>query len=1105
MNDNDNDNDDNDERDRADLLTTFYERHGLVRSMHIDPWHRFMRNLDAAILRTKYATFDVVSHDDSGRILRVKISKIVADEYPRRVDGTPLSPHDAVGFHVTQYVVSTYVEFETRINDVETSVKTFRVKFIDVPVVVGSDWCSAAAASEKEKKKKNRDDDDDVSIPIHREGGYVIMNGTPRVVVPQEQQALNRPIRLRSKNGKSWSVEVRSRRDETGVMSRFAIQFSSVTAQFNVRHSLLKKDKEKLELGVLCLCFGIRLPDVREFLVERRRIELDGYVTVENARERLANRLASTQGTSFDTRAAEVQNFLAARLFPHCGADADAYEATKRYLQYLVDETLLCLRGRKKPDDRDAIMHRRYETNGMLYREMFAGLLDKFLDGAALAMRSEVQRKNVDHVLETFETYFHGAQHTKHLWTCLSKGEWRLPHSKRGRMDVTEELRVENLRSTVSHLRRSSATTTKQTQNVAPREVTPTHAGFVCCSETPESAKTGIAKNLGTCALYSQHRELRLDLLKELASKIPGNSRFIIDNVVLEHRVDGRSMRRILVGLRRTGKLGIAYDVGISYDDVGDAVEMRSDEGRLVQALILVDPITATPNTDRLRDYHGPKNWDSLMRSGVVEILDAQEVFQPGLVVATSRRQISSVVTHMCLWPGALFGYMASMAPSPEMNQCTRLSYYTGIIKGAIYSSACVPRASTSIEAGTTVPKNWSTLQYSMQTFQSPLVTSRLELFLDDPNQPGGINLNVAIFIDPQAQEDSIVLSQRAVDLGAFQTCVDHVHHIVIKPFESVVLDDIPVDKRQRYDEDGIIKPFNGRPKCPPRETETPEQVRERLEKFNKLYKDTSLKPNDVLVAKGIKSKNEIVVNTSNRVSEHEILSQTETSKFKVVVTDVKKWYSEKDAKGRRTIYAAIKLSVYRRPMIGDKYFQRCGQKGVLGGIKPAEDMPYDRDGITPDIIINLQSFPSRQTAEYFGETPAAKLAAMDGTTVDATPFEGTGLDVYRIAEKLLARGIPENGTVKLYNGETGNFIKNCVTMGLVYEHVMRNQAEVKLYARRSGAIDAETGEPAKGRKHGGGMRLGEIRSPLPRTAKTNVGPTWKQIPSSHMVRRRPS
>jgi DNA-directed RNA polymerase II subunit RPB2 len=149
------------------------------------------------------------------------------------------------------------------------------------------------------------------------------------------------------------------------------------------------------------------------------------------------------------------------------------------------------------------------------------------------------------------------------------------------------------------------------------------------------------------------------------------------------------------------------------------------------------------------------------------------------------------------------------------------------------------------------------------------------------------------------------------------------------------------------------------------------------------------------------------------------------------------------------------------------------GQKGTIGMTYPSHDMPFTKDGIVPDIIINPHALPSRMTIGQLIECVLGKASLIKGCESDATAFNNT--DVNKITEILEEYGFEGSGEEVLYNGRTGEQITTKILIGPTYYQRLKHMVDDKIHSRPRGPYNLLTRQPAEGRSRDGGLRIGEM------------------------------
>ena len=153
----------------------------------------------------------------------------------------------------------------------------------------------------------------------------------------------------------------------------------------------------------------------------------------------------------------------------------------------------------------------------------------------------------------------------------------------------------------------------------------------------------------------------------------------------------------------------------------------------------------------------------------------------------------------------------------------------------------------------------------------------------------------------------------------------------------------------------------------------------------------------------------------------------------------------------------------------------RAGQKGTIGLVIPEVDMPFTKDGVRPDLIINPHAIPTRMTIGQLVETIAGKVSLLLGGYSDCTAFVNNGSKVLVFGEMLTKMGYHSSGNEILYNGMTGEQIESKIFIGPTFYMRLKHMVKDKINYRSLGPRTALTRQPVSGRANDGGLRIGEM------------------------------
>ena len=914
-------------------------------------------------------------------------------------------------------------------------------------------------------------------------GGYFIINGSEKTVLGQERAAENRVYCFNvSKNNNKWRwmAEIKSVPDFKCISPKqISMMISSKTTGFGASiYIQIPRLKQPVPLFIVFRALGVmsdkdicdkiilNLEDSKykqmKYGLQGSIVEASNIMEQEDAIKYLMTYAMYTpinmdRESGIKKKREFTIDILKNDLFPHCHDEIQKIY----FLGYMTNKLLRCSFEWIQPDDRDSYLNKRIDLTGILLNNLYRNYFNKLVKD----MQKQVIREINNGSWRSTEDYLNIINATNiykiiksttienGLKRALSTGDFGIKNVNSNKVGVAQVLNRLTYISSLSHLRRINTPIDKSGKLIPPRKLHNSSWGYLCPAETPEGASVGVVKNMS----YMSH------------ITIPSNSgpihEYVLPHIIPLSTVPTVALDKYVKVFVNGAWIGVSNEPYVLFKNIQDKkykgiiniytsvifdyknkeIRICNDAGRLIRPVLRVSNnkvILQKSVVDRVKS--GELVWNDLLANlkiddSVIEYIDPEE--QSFSMIAMKpidlykENQFIYKYTHCEIHPSTIFGLLASCIPYPDHNQSPRNTYQSAMGKQAMGMYV------------TNYDNRMDKTAYVLSYPARPLVDTRLMGMVHLDKIPAGSPVIVAIMTHSgYNQEDSLLFNQGSIDRGLFQATIYHTEK----------------DEDKKINGDEEIR-------CKPDSTKTKGMKYGNYDKVTNtgiIPENTLLENNDVIIAKVVPIKENR--NDHTKVIKYEDLSRTYRTHEESYID---KNYIDRNGDGYN--FCKVRVRTVRRPVIGDKFSSRHGQKGTIGNIIPECDMPFTSTGLKPDIIINPHAIPSRMTIGQLKETLLGKVLVELGLFGDGTSFGDLSIDFIR--KELIKLGYESNGNELMYNGLTGQQIETSIFIGPVFYQRLKHMVNDKQHSRSIGPMVNLTRQPAEGRSRDGGLRFGEM------------------------------
>lgn len=269
-----------------------------------------------------------------------------------------------------------------------------------IPIMLRSRYCNLTI-----KKKYNNNE------CRYDPGGYFIVNGSEKVIMPPERMVDNRPlvfikkdssttihtIQVNSKNHKTDEMQIINIRMKKDNSINILVPILNEVSVFILMRALgIESDKEIINYIVYDKNDTDMLNIVRIAIEKSKPDQNTDIVTKESALSYLINKMRTVKKYNETDKNIRMQEkkrhlmfLLENKFLPHVENNLNdkAY-----YVGMMINRLLQCYLGRIEPDDRDSFINKRIDTPGQLMFELFKQFYKKMLNECS----KQFSKKNTD-------------------------------------------------------------------------------------------------------------------------------------------------------------------------------------------------------------------------------------------------------------------------------------------------------------------------------------------------------------------------------------------------------------------------------------------------------------------------------------------------------------------------------------------------------------------------------------------------------------------------------------------------------------------------------------------------------------------------------------